>query len=141
MARHRYVKIEASPEAVKAGVRIPRPLGRGMAPRTKGERFYNSDGYKPGGQFDARWVVKDPHHLRLKLEGAIVFLKEMRQRDYDKMMAAPALDGPRCAATTLAGQQCKRKPLDDSDFCALHVDDDDGKFVDDEPDKGDGDDS
>lgn len=88
MARHRYVRIEASPESVAAGVRIPRPLGRGQAPRTKGERFYNSDGYKPGVQFDARWVRKDPHHLRLKKEGAIVFLGEMRQNDYDKMMAA-----------------------------------------------------
>lgn len=88
MARHRYVKIEASPESVAAGVRIPRPLGRGQAPRTKGERFYNSDGYKPGVQFDARWVRKDPHHLRLKKEGAIIFLEEKRQNDYDKMMAA-----------------------------------------------------
>ncbi len=90
MPRPRYVKIEASPEAVERGTRIPRPLLRGAPPRAKGERFYNSDGYAKGEQFDARWVERDSHHLRMKVEGAIVFLQEASQAEFKELMKAPA---------------------------------------------------
>ena len=133
------MKIEATPEAIKRGTRIPRPLDRGAAPRAKSERFYNSDGYKAGGQFEPRWVLKDVHHMRLQAEGAIKITQELKEAEFLALAAKEAdqaaEEPARCGATTKAGDPCRNTPLEASEFCATHQPHEGGNL----PDEGDGD--